>query len=106
MTRGQHLLFYKVGVKDQGHMLDVGIPCIHDSDNRFNYDRQTLYTYFLWREDDTHLFSRSVVKGQGHMLNIVVNLCKLDKPYLIANYNVITLFNSTVGRISRLRCSC
>ena len=27
-------------------------------------------------------FSRSLVKRQGHMLNIVVNPCKQDKPLL------------------------
>ena len=38
-----------------------------------SYDHQTWYTYFLWQEDDTYWFSRSGVKGWGHLLNIVVN---------------------------------
>ena len=41
------------------------------------------------------------------MLHIVVKPCKQDKPYLIANYNVISLLNLTVRRILvRLGCFC
>ena len=33
MTRGQHLLIFKVGVKGQGHMMDIVVKsCKHDTD--------------------------------------------------------------------------
>ena len=41
------------------------------------------------------------------MLNHVVKPCHQDKPFYFANYNVISLLNSPVGRIlQRWRCSC
>ena len=41
------------------------------------------------------------------MLILVVQPCKQDKPFYFANYKVISLLNSPVGRIlQRWRCSC
>ena len=43
------------------------------------------------------------VKGQGHTLNIVAKPWKQDKPYLIANYNVIFLLRFCQTLITWLR---
>ena len=76
----------------QGQKLDIVVKP-HKDDTDWTISATTVKTWYtyLWQEDDTYWFSRSGVKGQGHILNVKV--CKQDKPYLIANYNVISLLH-------------
>ena len=50
-------------------------------------------TYFLCQENNTYGFSRSLVKGQGHTIHIVV--CNVEQPIFNAD---TTLLISTSGK--------
>ena len=43
-----------------------------------------MYTYYLWQEDEPYWFSRSLVKGQGHTVLIVVKPCKQDTYWTVS----------------------
>ena len=78
MMRGRHPLLFKVWDQESKlHPKHYVKPGKEDKiPNRLSQDHQTWYTYLLRQEGDIYCFSRSGVKGQGHVLNIVIKPCK------------------------------
>ena len=109
MPRGWHLLIFKVGVKGQGHMLDIVVkPSKHDTDWTISTWAIKLGTHNSYDKRMTPID----FKGHGSKVKVtrktsLLNLVNRINPFYIAIYNVISFLNSPVGRIlQRWRSSC
>ena len=82
--------FSRSWVKGLGHTLDIVVkPCKHDTDWTVPARTVKLGTHTTKRttplkEDELYWFLRSGVKGQGHMLDIVVKPCKQDTDWTVS----------------------
>ena len=94
MNRGWHLLIFKVRVKGRGHTLHIVVkPCKHNTDWTVSAMTIKLGTHTSYDKRMTPIYF------QGHGQRSKIN------SFYIANYKVISLFKSPVGRIlQRWRC--
>ena len=102
MTRGLHLLIFMVRVKVQGHTLHIVVkPCKHYTEGIVSAMFVKLGTHTTYDKRTSPIAFK--VRCQRSRSNLVNNI----DPFYIANYNVISLLNSPVGRIlQRWRCFC
>ena len=94
--------FSRSGVKGQGHTLHIVVkPCKHHTDG-------TVSAMFVKLGTHTTFDKRtSPIAFKDRCLRSRSNLVNKINPFYIANYYVISLLNSPVGRIlQRWRCSC
>ena len=102
MTRG-HLF------KGQGHTLQIVVkPCNHDTDWTVSARTIKLGTHISYDKRKTPIdFQGHGSKVKVTCKTLLLYLVNNINPFHIANYSIISLFNSPIGRIlQRWRCSC
>ena len=91
--------FSRSGVKGQGHTLHIVVKaCKHNTDWAILTRTVKFGTHNSYDKRTTPIDFRVIwSKVKVTQLNIVVKPCKQDKPFYIANYNVISFFTSPSG---------